>query len=209
MDQALRSSSIRDFEESLFCPPAPVPPQGPRPPAQGLSPSAAWALGQRAHPAGDWDSYWQRNEPLRDADDVAVPVLCIRSHDDPLLPPAASLPVSLFQNNPYLLLALTERGGHCGFTLEQPEGSGGEVGNDNWSHAAVLEYFTLVADFLRSEERDGMSRSDRWGETSQRSTAAPRRRRATTTRRSRAQTEDVSGADSEDGKFTWKRSNTR
>lgn len=33
--------------------------------AQGLSPSAAWALGQRAHPAGDWDSYWQRNEPER------------------------------------------------------------------------------------------------------------------------------------------------
>lgn len=219
MDQALRSSTIRDFEENLFCPPAPAPPQNPRPPAQGLSPSAAWALVERAYPAEDWDSYWQRNEPLRDADDVAVPVLCIRSHDDPLLPPAASLPISLFQNNPYFLLALTERGGHCGFTLERQERLDGaqtgteEVENDNWSHAAVLEYFRLVADFLRSEERDGLSWNDLPGETSQRSkmanTAAPRRRRATTMRRSRPQTEELSGADSEDGRFTWKRSYTR
>lgn len=219
MDQALRSSTIRDFEENLFCPPAPVPPQSPRPPAQGVSASAAWALGERAYPAGDWDSYWQRNEPLRDADDVAVPVLCIRSQDDPLLPPAASLPISLFQNNPYFLLALTERGGHCGFTLEHPEGLDGahrgaeEVENDNWSHAVVLEYFTLVADFLRSEERDGLSQKDLLGETSHRTkitnTAAPRRRRATTTRRSRPQAEELSGVDSEDRKFTWKRSYTR
>lgn len=214
VDQALRSSTIRDFEESLFCPPAPVPPQSPRPPAQGL-----WGLGERAYPAGDWDSYWQRNEPLRDADDVAVPVLCIRSHDDPLLPPVASLPISLFQNNPYFLLALTERGGHCGFALEHQEGLDGaqtgteEVENDNWSHAAVLEYFRVVADFLRSEERDGLSWNDLLGETSQRSNitnmAASRRRRATIMRRSRPQTEELSGADSGDRKFTWKRSYTR
>lgn len=218
MDQALRSLSIRDFEEALFCSPAPVPPQSPRPLAQGLSPSAAWALGERAYPAADWDSYWRRNEPLRDADDVAVPVLCIHSSDDPLLPATSSLPISLFQNNPYFLLALTERGGHCGFTLQHQEPLDGaqtgteEVQYDNWSHAAVLEYFSRVADFLRSEERDKQDRKDLLGETSQRSrinVAAPRRRRAITVRRARPQAAELSGADSEDGKFAWKRSYTR
>lgn len=214
MDRALRSSSLRDFEETLFCSPEPVPPRSPRPHAQGLSPSAAWALGERAYPAGDWDRYWERNEPLRDADDVAVPVLCIHSSDDPLLPAASSLPISLFQNNPYFLLALTERGGHCGFASEHQERwDGAQAGESaSWSHAAVLEYFRLVADFLRSEETDMPGRNDLVGETSQRSRinmAAPRRRRATTMRRTRPQAAELSGADSEDGKFAWKRSYTR
>lgn len=214
VDQALRSLSIRDFEETLFCSPAPVHPQSPRPLAQGLSPSAAWALGERAYPAVDWDSYWRRNEPLRDADDVAVPVLCIHSSDDPLLPATSSLPISLFQNNPYFLLALTERGGHCGFTLQRQEWLDGaqtgtdEVQNDNWSHAAVLEYFSRVADFLRAEERDRQAR-DETSQKSRTNVAAPRRRRAITVRRARPQAAELSGADSEDGKFAWKRSYTR
>lgn len=216
VDRALRSSTIRDFEETLFCSPGPVPPQSPRPHARGLSPSAVWALGERAYPAGDWDSYWERNEPLRDADDVAVPVLCIQSSDDPLLPAASSLPISLFQNNPYFLLALTERGGHCGFLEHQEWSDGAQAGaggteKGNWSHAAVLEYFRLVADFLRLEGRAVLGKNDPLVETSQRSRinmAAPRRR-AITVRRTRAQAAELGGADSEDGKFAWKRSYTR
>lgn len=214
-DRALRSSSLRDFEETLFCSsPDPVPPHPPRPHARGLSPSAVWALGERAYPAGDWDSYWERNEPLRDADDVAVPLLCILSSDDPLLPAASSLPVSLFQNNPYFLLALTERGGHCGFALEHQERwDGAQAGESgNWSHAVVLEYFRRVADFLRLEEGDVLGRNELEGETSLRSRinmAAPRRRRAITMRRTRPRAAELSGADSEDGKFAWKRSYTR
>uniref|UniRef100_A0A3B4YEK6 Abhydrolase domain containing 15 n=1 Tax=Seriola lalandi dorsalis TaxID=1841481 RepID=A0A3B4YEK6_SERLL len=117
VDRALGSSSLRDFEERLFC-------------------------------SSDWDSYWERNEPLRDADEVAVPVLCICSRDDPLLPPASTLPIPLFQSNPYFLLVLTDKGGHCGFTMEA-----------SWSHNVVLEYFRVAADFLKGEERNGA----RWG----------------------------------------------
>uniref|UniRef100_A0A7N8XWG6 Protein ABHD15-like n=1 Tax=Mastacembelus armatus TaxID=205130 RepID=A0A7N8XWG6_9TELE len=130
VDRVLSCSSLRDFEETLFC--ASAQQKASQPPKSslhseqnsgahspwGLAPSVAWALGQRAYPAKDWDSYWDRNEPLRDADEVAVPVLCICSRDDPLLPPASTLPLTLFQNNPYFLLVLTDRGGHCGFTLE-------------------------------------------------------------------------------------------
>lgn len=45
----------------------------------------------------DWAASWERNEPLRDADEVAVPVLYLYSTDDPLLPPASTLPMSIFQ----------------------------------------------------------------------------------------------------------------
>nr|XP_046266090.1 protein ABHD15 [Scatophagus argus]XP_046266091.1 protein ABHD15 [Scatophagus argus]XP_046266092.1 protein ABHD15 [Scatophagus argus] len=231
--QALSCSSLRDFEETLHCCSAQLQQRAPRPPlssvnsgpssgshsSQGLAPSVAWALGERAHPAKDWDTYWERNEPLRDADEVAVPVLCICSCDDPLLLAASSLPLSLFQSNPYFLLVLTDRGGHCGFSLEGKEDMGGgrtvkdEVEDGNWSHIAVLEYFRVVADFLKLEERDGVSWGGEYSQVAQRSKissmAPPRRRRATMMRRPRLQAPEESGVDAEENNFTWKRSYTR
>lgn len=230
MDRALSCSSLRDFEETLSCSSAQLQQRAATPPLrsqnpelssgshspQGLAPSVAWALGERAYPAKDWDSYWERNEPLRDADEVAVPVLCICSRDDPLLPPASTLPLPLFQSNPYFLLALTDRGGHCGFTLEGGRTTNEEVEDGNWSHIAVLEYFRVVADFLKGEERDKASWGGplgEYGQAGQRSrtgnTAPPRRRRATMMRRLRLQGPEQSRVDAEEGNFTWKRSYTR
>lgn len=235
VDRALSCSSLRDFEETLFCSSAQLQQKAPRPPMSSpdsglssgsLAPSVAWALGERANPSKDWDSYWERNEPLRDADEVAVPVLCICSRDDPLLPPASTLPLSLFQSNPYFLLALTDGGGHCGFTLEgreETEGGveGGRTGNEeveegNWSHVAVLEYFRVVADFLKGEERDGESwggplgKYSQAGQRSRSSNVAPtRRRRAIMMRRPRLQAPEHSSEDAEQENFTWKRSYTR
>ncbi|XP_076606167.1 protein ABHD15 [Chaetodon auriga] len=230
VDRALSCSSLRDFEEALSCSSAQLQQTDATPPLssqnsglssgshsqQGLAPSVAWTLGERAYPAKDWDSYWERNEPLRDADEVAVPVLCVCSRDDPLLPPASTLPLPLFQSNPYFLLALTDRGGHCGFTLEGGSTSNEEVEDGNWSHVAVLEYFRVVADFLKGEEREKTS----WGgppgeycQAGQRSrtgnVAPPRRRKATMMRRLRLQVPEQSGVDGEEGNFTWKRSYTR
>uniref|UniRef100_A0A3Q3IEK5 Serine aminopeptidase S33 domain-containing protein n=1 Tax=Monopterus albus TaxID=43700 RepID=A0A3Q3IEK5_MONAL len=236
VDQALSCSSLRDFEQTLFCSSAQHQQRASRPPVssrnsglstgahspQSLAPSVAWALGERAYPAKDWDSYWDRNEPLRDADEVAVPVLCICSCDDPLLPPASTLPLTLFQSNHYFLLLLTEKGGHCGFTLEgREETEGGKTANDgaeegNWSHIVVLEYFRIVADFLKREERDGASCGDPLGEYSQAgqrnrtNKAPPRRRRPNLMRRPRLQTPEQSSVDAEEEEnFTWKRSYTR
>ncbi|XP_040005766.1 protein ABHD15 [Xiphias gladius] len=236
VDRALGSSSLRDFEKSLFCSSAQLQPRASRPPIispnsglstgahspRGLAPSVAWALGERAYPAKDWDSYWERNEPLRDADEVAVPVLCICSRDDPLLPPASTLPTPLFQSNPYFLLVLTDKGGHCGFSLEgREEMEGGRTDNEeveggSWSHIAVLEYFRVVADFLKGRERDRAGWVGPPGEYSQaghrnRSSnmAPPRRRRATMMRRPRPQAPGQSSMDAEEGNFTWRRSYTR
>ncbi|XP_041656797.1 protein ABHD15 [Cheilinus undulatus] len=227
VDRALGCSSVRDFEETIFCSSAQLQEKVSRPsfssqsPGQssgtsprGLAPSVAWALGERAYPAKDWNSYWERNEPLRDADEVAVPVLCICSCDDPLLPSASSLPLPLFRSNPYFLLALTERGGHCGFTLEGQEEEE-VVEGDNWSHLAVLEYFRVVADFLKREERENAP----WGATgdynlagqlSWTSSMVPlRKRRNTVMRRPRLLAAEQSSVEEEEGNFTWKRSYTR
>ncbi|KAK2828250.1 hypothetical protein Q5P01_019284 [Channa striata] len=236
VDRALSCSTLKDFEETLFCSSAQIQQRTSMPRVsslnsalrpgshaqQGVAASAAWTLGERAYAAKNWDSYWDRNEPLRDADEVAVPVLCICSRDDPILPPASTLPLPLFQNNPYFLLLMTDKGGHCGFTLEGhdkvKEGSSGneEVEESNWSHAVVLEYFRAVADFLGREARDVAHCGGAQGEFSQsehknRSSnrAPPRRRRTNTMKRPRPQAPGQSSGNAEEGNFMWRRSYTR
>uniref|UniRef100_A0A8B9C2Y8 Protein ABHD15 n=1 Tax=Anser brachyrhynchus TaxID=132585 RepID=A0A8B9C2Y8_9AVES len=127
----LGSRSLRELEEALFC-------------------------GTESRPAS-WEAYWERNEPLRDADEVAVPVLCVCSADDPVRgPPARTLPVELFRSSPYFFLLLTPRGGHCGFPQRGP--------GRCWGHEAVLEYFRAIGEFLRAEERrTGVPQPRRWG----------------------------------------------
>uniref|UniRef100_A0A3P9L1E1 Serine aminopeptidase S33 domain-containing protein n=1 Tax=Oryzias latipes TaxID=8090 RepID=A0A3P9L1E1_ORYLA len=134
VDRALSSSSLREFEEALFC-------------------------------TSDWEGYWGRNEPLRDADEVVVPVLCICSRDDPILPPRRE-------------------------------------DEKRWSHILVLEYFRVVADFLKYEERS--QSVQRRTETM----AVPHRRRINVMRRPKAQSSQHSGVDDPEN-FTWKRSYTR
>ncbi|NXG57742.1 ABH15 protein, partial [Hemiprocne comata] len=126
MDVVLGSRSLRELEEALFC-------------------------RTRSHPTS-WDSYWEHNEPLRDADEAAVPVLCLCSADDPVRgPPSPSLPLELFRTSPYFFLLLTPRGGHCGF----PRWGAGRC----WGHEAVLEYFKAMGEFLGAEEpRKGLPR---------------------------------------------------
>lgn len=174
-----------------------------------LASSVDWTLGERSY-SHNWDRYWERNEPLRDADEVAIPVLCICSRDDPLLPPASSLPLPLFQSNPYFFLLLTDRGGHCGFTVEGQE----EVQEDNWSHTVTLEYFRAVADFLKDEERDVAHCGDPLGEHSQTGqrngiSIPPRRRTPLMMRKQRRQAAEQSSEDGKERNFTWRRSYTR
>ncbi|XP_035240272.1 protein ABHD15-like [Anguilla anguilla] len=118
-DRLFSSSSLRGLEEALFCGPA-------------------------GGGAG-WEAYWERNEPLRDVDEVAAPVLCVCSRDDPLTGGGATgtPPLELFQSNPHLFLLLSAGGGHCGFAA--PGGA--------WSHRALLQFFRAATDFCAGEER--------------------------------------------------------
>ncbi|KAJ1186423.1 hypothetical protein NDU88_003204 [Pleurodeles waltl] len=121
MEKVLRSSSLKELEESLFC--------------------------QTGTSTSSWESYWERNDPLRDVDEVATPVLCICSQDDPIRGhPVSTLPVGLFETNPHLFLLLTQHGGHCGFW------GAGQTGAP-WSHEALLEFFKSTVDFFVMEEK--------------------------------------------------------
>lgn len=142
-DALFSSSSLRGLEESLFCP-----------------------SGKRSsEPGSSWDAYWEHNEPLRDVDEVAVPVLSICARDDPIRGDTRStVPLELFETNPHFFLLLTKRGGHCGFSTQREGGvlrACGSAGpaappnnqGTNWSHKALLEFFRATTDFFAAEDR--------------------------------------------------------
>ncbi|XP_069766845.1 protein ABHD15 isoform X2 [Narcine bancroftii] len=90
MDKLFATRTLKEFEEVLFC--------------------------QTKKSKLCWDIYWEKNDPLRDVDEVAVPVLCICSQDDPCRgDPDTTVPFELFETNPHFFLLLTKNGGHCGF----------------------------------------------------------------------------------------------
>ncbi|XP_077168797.1 LOW QUALITY PROTEIN: protein ABHD15 [Paroedura picta] len=130
MEKVLGSHSLREFEDALFC------------------------CG-KSRPV-TWETYWACNEPLRDADDVAVPVLCICSADDPVRgPPSQTLPWELFRTNPHFFLLLAPHGGHCGFLQKRACSSAA-----SWGNTVALDYLEVLAKFFQAEEGmgDGLCR---------------------------------------------------
>ncbi|XP_048468711.1 protein ABHD15-like isoform X2 [Rhincodon typus] len=119
MDKLFATRTLKEMEEVLFC--------------------------QTKKGNLSWDLYWEKNDPLRDVDEVAVPVLCICSQDDPCRgDPDLTLPFELFETNPHFFLLLTKHGGHCGFLKSR---------SSAWSHEVLLEYFKSVSEFFMTEER--------------------------------------------------------
>ncbi|XP_078479328.1 protein ABHD15, partial [Lampetra planeri] len=135
-DALFSSCSMRGLEEVLFCQPAQV-----------VSSTAAAATSVTS--PGAWESYWERNEPLRDVDEVAIPVLSVCAQDDPVRGETQStVPMELFETNPHFFLLLTNHGGHCGFATRGSMSRG-----TKWSHRALLEFFRATTDFFAAEER--------------------------------------------------------
>ncbi|XP_055514077.1 protein ABHD15 [Leucoraja erinacea] len=119
MEKLFATQTLKELEEALFC--------------------------QTKKSNLTWDAYWEKNDPLRDVDEVAVPVLCICSQDDPCRGDAdTTLPFELFETNPHFFLLLTKHGGHCGFLKSR---------SSAWSHDVLLEYFKSVSEFFVTEER--------------------------------------------------------
>nr|XP_033778420.1 protein ABHD15-like [Geotrypetes seraphini] len=131
-DKLFGSGSLMELEEALSC----------------LTGSKTASL--------SWESYWERNDPLRDVDEVAIPVLCICSQDDPIRgDPKSTLPFELFETNPHFFLLLTQHGGHCGFLGDIQAGT-------SWSHKVLVDFFKATAEFFQIEERQkGLSRKKR------------------------------------------------
>lgn len=83
--------------------------------------------------------YWEKNNPMRDVDDIAVPVLCINSLDDPICV-KGNIPFDLFKYYPNFFLVATEKGGHCGFLEGTPP--------KPWANKLALEYLSAVLEFF-------------------------------------------------------------
>ncbi|XP_069545645.1 protein ABHD15 [Brachyistius frenatus] len=159
-DSLFSSCSLRGMEEALFCQTGHV----------STTPAAPTGTSSSSsNISGAWDAYWERNEPLRDVDEVAIPVLSVCAQDDPVRGDIHStVPLELFETNPHFFLLLTDHGGHCGFSTQcegSAAGASGAVGSvaapnsgmerhgTNWSHRALLEFFRATTDFFNAEER--------------------------------------------------------
>ncbi|CAJ1065584.1 protein ABHD15 [Xyrichtys novacula] len=154
-DTLFSSCSLRGLESSLFCQTG----------HSGSTPSTLSGT-SISTTSGAWDTYWERNEPLRDVDEVAIPVLSVCAEDDPIRGDIQStIPSELFETNPHFFLLLTKRGGHCGFSTQPEESAFSNAGSaavpnnvneshgTNWSHKALLEFFRATTDFFAAEER--------------------------------------------------------
>ena len=117
IDSAMRSSTIQQFEESLYC---------------------------KLYGYKDMTQYWEKNNPMRDIDDVSTPVLCINSIDDPVCV-KQNVPMELFKLYPNFMLATTEHGGHCGFIENKTM--------ESWADKVSIDYLSAVLDF--TDKHDG------------------------------------------------------
>ncbi len=115
---ALKANTIRDFDRFVYC---------------------------KLSNLSSLSDYWEKNEPMRDIDDVATPVLYINSADDPVYIPKKVIPFDLFRLYPNFMLAYTERGGHCGF-LEGPK-------LESWAEKVAVDYVLAVLEFLEKHDR--------------------------------------------------------
>lgn len=91
------------------------------------------------------EDFLEKNNPLRDVDDIAIPLMCINSQDDPVCP-QDHIPFDIFNYYPNMLLVSTKNGGHCGFW----EG----VVPRSWSVDLALEYLSTVIDFTLNNNRE-------------------------------------------------------
>ena len=84
------------------------------------------------------DEYWEQNSPLREVDEIAVPLMCINATDDPIST-VDDLPYDLFTTLPNVLLVTTKYGGHCGFY----EGSR----PSSWALRLTMDYIHSVLQY--------------------------------------------------------------
>ncbi|XP_071092908.1 protein ABHD15-like [Haliotis cracherodii] len=117
LDAAYRSRCFTDFDTNVYC---------------------------KFYGYKDVFEYWKHNDPLRNVQNISVPVMCINSMDDPIAL-ARNIPFSLFQETSDWLLVTTNKGGHCGF-LE-------ESALTPWSDRIALDYIDAVLEFQGAEMR--------------------------------------------------------
>lgn len=84
------------------------------------------------------EDFWDRNNPLRDVDDISIPLLFISSLDDPFYD-KKNIPFDLFKYYPNFFMLTVERGGHCGFFEN--------FSSNSWADKLALDYLEAILEF--------------------------------------------------------------
>lgn len=109
--KALKAWSFKQFDEAVFC---------------------------KMYGYKDVEEFYDRNFPLRDVDDISVPLLFISSEDDPLHS-HENIPLDLFKYYPNLFLLMPKYGGHCGFIYD--------IYSLSWADRVVIDYLEAILEF--------------------------------------------------------------
>ncbi|XP_064647423.1 protein ABHD15-like isoform X2 [Lineus longissimus] len=94
----------------------------------------------------NFDSYWEENNPFRDVDDIATPMLFINSLDDPVCT-KDTIAFDLFKAYPNFILCLTKYGGHCGFLENMFQTT------STWAESLAIQYIRASLNFIWHEKR--------------------------------------------------------
>ncbi|CAI5746666.1 unnamed protein product [Peronospora destructor] len=114
---ALRATSIREFDQHVY---------------------------MKMHGYGDLESYWKVNNPMRDVDNLKMPLLCINALDDPVCT-KETIPYDVFGTKPKAMLLTTGEGSHCAFFE-------GNFQLKSWCHAAAMVYLDRLREFENMSE---------------------------------------------------------
>lgn len=84
------------------------------------------------HGFKDAATYYDKCSAVRFIDDINIPTLIVNAANDPFLSPAC-YPEEQVKNHPYVYLEIPEKGGHCGFPLNNVDGL-------YWSEIRALQF---------------------------------------------------------------------
>lgn len=101
------------------------------------------------------DEFWDKNNPLRDVDEIAVPLLFINSLDDPFYSDI-KIPYELCKYYPHFFMVATNAGGHCSFV--------DNICDVTWAEKLALDYIDSVLEFTNK------GRTIKYGKSPARST---------------------------------------
>lgn len=109
--KALKAWTYKQFDEAVFC---------------------------KMYGYSDLEEFWDRNNPLRDVDDISVPLLFISSEDDPLHS-NKNIPLDLFKYYPNFFMLMPKYGGHGGFL--------DDIAALSWADRVVIDYLEAILEF--------------------------------------------------------------
>ena len=96
-------------------------------------------VSMKMHGYESLESYWEKNNPMRDVDNIDRPLLCINALDDPVCS-KKMIPYDTLQNISKAMLVQTEEGSHCAFYE-------GHLQLKSWANRAAIAYLHAVHEF--------------------------------------------------------------